>query len=69
MHNEPEAEQATTPKRKFKRFHQETCGNARQEYDDYADVRDACDRKLKEWEHQGILVPWHSFRVNDWLFG
>jgi len=58
-----------TPKRKFKRFHQVTCGGARLEYDDFADVREACERKLKEWEREGIVVPWEPFRGNDWLFG
>ena len=55
--------------RKFKRFHQDTCGITRSEYDDYADVLEACDRKLKEWEHEGTLIPWRSFREKDWLFG
>ena len=63
--------QTTAPfarKPKFKRMHQETCGIARSEYDDYADVREACERRLKEWEREGIIVPWQPFRVNDWLF-
>ena len=59
----------TEPAKRFKRLHQNTCGVGRAEYDDYADVREACDRKLKEWERQGIVIPWQSFRTNDWLFG
>ena len=48
-------------------MHQTSCGLAREGYDDYADVREACDRKLKEWERQGILLPWYVLS-NDWLF-
>jgi len=58
-----------TEKRKFKRLHQDTCGVGRAEYDSYADVRDACDRKIAEWERQGIVVPWHGSKGNDWIFG
>ncbi len=56
-------------KRKFKRLHKERCGVSRSEYDNYADVREACERKLREWTAQGIAVPWHSSTGNDWLFG
>jgi hypothetical protein len=56
------------PRRKFKRLHQERCGGARLEYDSYSDVREACERKLAEWERQGILAPYMQ-KGNDWLFG
>jgi hypothetical protein len=59
----------TTEKRKFKRLHQDTCGVARSEYDGYGDVREACERKLAEWERQGILVSSFGLKGNDWLFG
>lgn len=55
-------------KRKFKRLHQEKCGGARLEYDSFSDVREACERKLAEWERQGVLSP-GGHRGNDWLFG
>jgi hypothetical protein len=63
---EPQSEQQ--PKVKFKRLHQDTCGVARMEYDNYDDVRLACERKLMEWERLGIIPPWQSPRNNDWLF-
>ena len=56
------------PKRKFKRLHQDTCGIARQEYDNYDDVRFACERKLREWERLGVIQPWQPGLSNDWLF-
>jgi len=66
----PEALTANQPQKpKFKRMHQETCGVSRNEYDSYDDVREACERKLKQWEREGILIPWQSGRLNDWLFG
>jgi hypothetical protein len=66
--DEPTDELSATPKKKFKRLHQERCGGARLEYDSYADVREACERKLAEWERQGILAP-YMHKGNDWLFG
>ncbi|MEI6350907.1 MAG: hypothetical protein WCP06_07355 [Verrucomicrobiota bacterium] len=48
-------------------MHQTSCGMPREGYDDYADVREACEHKLKEWERQGILLPWHALS-HDWLF-
>ena len=66
------ADQNESRRPKFKRFHQVTSGIPRPEYgsyDDYADVREACERKLKEWADQGILLPWQSVREKDWLFG
>ncbi len=35
--------------------------------DDYADVRIACERKLREWERVGIIAP-RAFGGNDWIF-
>jgi len=67
MQQEPDPQ---TTKRKFKRLHQEKCGGGLpQEYDSYSDVREACERKLAEWEREGILTPYHGLRGNDWLFG
>ena len=66
--NPKEEPEAPPKKQKFKRLHQERCGGARQEYDSYADVREACERKLAEWERQGILAP-TMHKGNDWLFG
>ena len=60
--------QSGLPKAKFKRLHKDTCGVARMEYDNYDDVRLACERKLMEWERLGIIPPWQSPRNNDWLF-
>jgi len=60
-------DETPTPKRKFRRMHQTSCGMPREGYDDYADVREACEHKLKEWERQGILLPWHALS-HDWLF-
>jgi|GEM_PF-2859474 len=63
-----EASAGDPKKRKFKRLHQSKCGGARLEYDSYSDVREACERKLAEWERQGIMAPC-PMRGNDWLFG
>jgi hypothetical protein len=60
--------QLEQPKIKFKRLHKDTCGVARQEYDNYDDVRLACERKLLEWERLGIIPPWQAARNNDWIF-
>lgn len=60
--------QSTQPKAKFKRLHQDICGVSRNEYDNYDDVRLACERKLAEWERLGIIPPWQPARNNDWLF-
>ena len=60
--------QSDTDKPKFRRLHQETCGNAREEYDSYDDVRLACERKLMEWERAGIIPPWRPMLNNDWIF-
>ena len=60
--------QPALPKRKFKRLHQDTCGVGRMEYDNYDDVRLACERKLAEWERLGIIPPWRPLQNNDWLF-
>jgi hypothetical protein len=56
-----------TPKKKFKRQHQERCGGGSQRYDSYSDVKEACERKLAEWEKQGILPP-SMKSPHDWLF-
>jgi len=53
---------------KVRRLHKEVCGMARMEYDGYDDVREACERKLAEWERQGIVAPYQGFRAKDWLF-
>jgi len=59
----------TRVKRKFRRLHQSKCGEReRYECDTYADVRMACERKLAEWEREGILLPYNADRVKDWLF-
>jgi hypothetical protein len=63
-----EETQPLTPKLKCKRLHQESCGFARMEYDSYEDVRLACERKLREWECQGVIPPWQPMANNDWLF-
>lgn len=60
--------QPPAPKPKFKRLHQPTCGTARMEYDSYEDVRLACERKLREWERQGVIPPWQPMQNNDWIF-
>jgi len=57
-----------TPKRKFRRLHQDTCGISRRDYDNYEDVRLACERKLREWERMGVIQPWQPGQNNDWLF-
>jgi len=57
------------PKRKFKRLHKTTCGVARNEYDSYADVREACERKLRQWEREGVLAPSGGLKGHDWIFG
>jgi|GEM_PF-3218365 len=57
-----------TPKRTFKRLHRQRCGFSRQEYDSYADVREACERKLAEWERRGMLCAAWRAGTNDWLF-
>ncbi len=60
----------TTRKPKIRRLHKETCGLTRLEHDDYADVLEACNRKLGQWEREGILLsPQAYYRNNDWLFG
>ena len=64
-------EQKTPAKRSFHRFHKHKCGIVRPslaDYDDYADVREACERKLRQWEREGILTPNAAFGNNDWLF-
>lgn len=41
----------------------------RLEYDDYADVLEACNRKLAQWEEEGLLLPARMlFHQRDWLF-
>ncbi len=55
-----------TPKKKFKRQHQERCGGGSERYDSYSDVKEACERKLAEWEREGVLPPQPN--KNDWLF-
>jgi len=56
-------------KRCFKRQHQQRCGFAGEfSYDDYSDVREACERKLLEWERLGIIPRYEKRRNNDWLF-
>jgi len=63
-----EEAETNSSKQKFKRLHQDTCGVARMEYDNYDDVLRACERKLAEWERAGIIRPWQAPRNNDWLF-
>ncbi len=63
-----ESQAVAAPKIKLKRLHQSTCGNGRLEYDGYEDVRLACERKLREWERQGVIPPWQPMQNNDWLF-
>jgi len=58
-----------TPKRTFHRLHKERCGFSRQEYDSYADVREACERKLAQWEREGTLCASWRGSQHDWLFG
>ncbi|XHR29616.1 MAG: hypothetical protein ACFUZC_03470 [Chthoniobacteraceae bacterium] len=63
----PESSQSA--KRCFKRSSQQRCGiHEGHSYDSYEDVRLACDRKLAEWEHQGITPPWQPMANNNWLF-
>jgi hypothetical protein len=56
-------------KRRFKRMHQRICGFSKADYDSYEDVKMACEKKLREWERLGLLVPWRNGNGNDWLFG
>ena len=41
---------------------------ARREYDNYEDVRLACECKLQEWEAAGVIPPWQPGLNNDWIF-
>lgn len=56
------------PQRGLKRVHQARCGFGSAGYDGYADVREACERKLAQWESEGVLAPYRPLRPNDWLF-
>lgn len=57
------------PKRKFRRVHQAKCGEKeRIEYDNYEDVRIACERRLAQWAREGVLLYHASDRPNNWLF-
>ena len=58
-------------KPKFKRMMQTRSGKRvtlRSSYDSYNDVKEACDRKLAEWERLGVLAPYRDHKSNDWLF-
>ncbi len=66
---QPMEESISPRKRKFRRLHRLRCGVARSEYDGYEDVREACERKLREWERQGVIPVQYGFKGNDWLFG
>lgn len=63
-----DSEEPSPARPKVHRLHKEVCGVARMEYDGYDDVREACERKLAEWERQGVLAPYQGFRTKDWLF-
>ena len=53
----------------LKRLHKDRVGTRDTVgYDGYEDVREACERKLAEWERLGIIPKWQPMRNNDWLF-